>query len=148
MRFSILLSIPLAWAVTAQAAATCESLTSLALPSTMITIAQSTPAGSFTPPGGRPISNVRAFCRVAGSIKPSADSDIQFEVWMPTSGWNGKFQGIGNGGYAGSITFGQKAGAGKRGYDPAPTDTGHHPDGTTGSWPWGHPGENAHFAHS
>ena len=33
------------------------------------------------------------------TLRPSADSDIKIEVWLPTSGWNGKFQGVGNGEY-------------------------------------------------
>ena len=40
-------------------------------------------------------------------MKPSSDSDIRFEVWLPASNWNGKFQGIGNGGYAGAISLGR-----------------------------------------
>ena len=48
---------------------------------------------------------VRApFCRVQGVIKPSDDSDISFEVWLPPqSAWNGKYGAIGNGGFAGSL---------------------------------------------
>src|ERR1044071_1008322 len=88
-------------------AATCESLTSLASTRLTITTAALVPAGSFTPPGAQPVNSLPAFCRVAGSIKPSSDSDIQFEVWMPAAEWNGKFQGIGNGGFAGSIGYGQ-----------------------------------------
>jgi feruloyl esterase len=70
--------------------ATCESLAALVVPNTTMAVAQSVPAGSFTPPSGAPIANLPAFCRVAGSITPSADSDIRFEVWMPASGWNRK----------------------------------------------------------
>ena len=61
-------------------AATCDSLVSLAIPNTTIATAEDLPAGSFTPPGGRPIPNLPSFCRVAGTIKPSADSDIQFVI--------------------------------------------------------------------
>src|SRR5262249_26993989 len=61
-------------------AATCESLGSLTLANTKI-VAESRPAGSFTPSGGRPINGLPAFCRVSGSILPTPDSDIQFEVW-------------------------------------------------------------------
>src|SRR5580704_2388914 len=87
-------------------AATCERLASLSLPHTTITTAEARQPGAFTAPaGGRPLSNLPAFCRVAGSIKPTSDSDIRFEVWMPATGWNGKFQGIGNGGFAGTISF-------------------------------------------
>src|SRR5260370_17655181 len=86
-------------------APTCESLATLALPNTTIAIAESRSPGEFAPRSGKPLANLPAFCRVAGSIKPSSDSDIQFEVWLPSSNWNGKFQGIGNGGYAGPISY-------------------------------------------
>ncbi len=116
----------------------CQTLSKLALEATTITVAQAVPAGSFTPPSGKPMKNLPAFCRVAGTIKPSADSDIQFEVWMPTSGWNGKFQGIGNGGFAGYIGFDGLADAVQHGYAAASTDTGHRAGGTDAAWALGH----------
>src|SRR5688572_27386167 len=76
--------------------ASCESLMNLGLPDTTITVAAVVPAGTFNP-----AINVTA-CRVAGSIRPTSDSDIRFEVWLPTSGWNGKFLSAGEGGYAGA----------------------------------------------
>ena len=91
-------------------AAPCENLTSLVLPYTTISIAQAVPAGSFMPPGlaaGAQIPpalrDLPAFCRVAATLKPSNGSDIKIEVWLPASNWNGKYQAIGNGGWAGSI---------------------------------------------
>jgi tannase/feruloyl esterase len=120
-------------------AATCEGLAgSFSRANTTISLAQSVPAGSFTPPVGQPIQNMPAFCRVAGAIKPSSDSDIRFEVWMPSSGWTGKFQGIGNGGFAGSIAYPQLAAALNRGYATAATDTGHQAGGTDAKWALGH----------
>jgi feruloyl esterase len=129
------------------AAATCDSLAKLAIPRATITTAALVPAGSFTPPAGQAINNVPGFCRVAGSLKPSSDSDIQFEVWMPESGWNGKFQGIGNGGFAGSISYGQLAAALRKGYATASTDTGHRGGGTDASWAVGHPEKVVDFGH-
>jgi feruloyl esterase len=123
----------------ALAAGKCESLAQLALPETTIARAEFAPAGAFTPPGGRPIPNLPAFCRVTGSIKPSSDSNIQFEVWMPDSGWNGKFQGVGNGGFAGSIGYDQMAMAVAHGYAAASTDTGHQGGATDATWALGHP---------
>ena len=120
-------------------AATCEDLAKLTLPDTTITTAQSMPAGSFTPPDGHALPNLPAFCRVAGVIKPSGDSNIQFEVWLPASGWNKKFQGIGNGGFAGAISYSGLGGAVTHGYATASTDTGHRGDGTDASWALGHP---------
>lgn len=122
----------------AATAASCESLSKLTLPATSISLAQSAPAGAFTPPAGKPIANLPAFCRVAGEIHPSADSNIKFEVWLPASGWNGKFQGVGNGGFAGNINFGQMADAVSHGYATASTDTGHAADGIDATWALGH----------
>ena len=119
-------------------AATCESLAELKLPATTIT-AQSVAAGSFTPPEGPAIPNLPAFCRVTGVIKPSSDSNIQFEVWLPASGWNGKFRGIGNGGFAGSIDYRLLGNGARRGDAAAATDTGHHGGATDASWALDHP---------
>jgi feruloyl esterase len=67
-------------------------------------------------------------------IQPSSDSHINFEVWLPTSGWNGNFMGIGNGGAAGSIIYdGSLVGTSapglaqalKDGFATAGTDAGH-----------------------
>jgi hypothetical protein len=117
----------------------CEGLAAIRLPNTTIAVAESRPAGEFTPPGGKPIVNLPAFCRVAGSIKPSQDSDIRFEVWLPSANWNGKFQGVGNGGYAGAITFAGLADAVRNGYAAASTDTGHQDSGTSARWALNHP---------
>ena len=93
-------------------AATCDSLASLALPSATITAAEAVAAGAFSQPGGRggnPFADLPAFCRVAATLKPTADSDIKMEVWLPAppprahTGWNGKFQMVGNGGWNGNI---------------------------------------------
>ena len=43
-----------------------------------------------------------AFCRVAATLRPSSDSDIKIEVWMPLADWNSKFQAVGNGGLRGN----------------------------------------------
>jgi feruloyl esterase len=59
------------------------------------------------------------------TIAPSKDSDIKSEVWLPLSGWNGKFQEVGNGGWNGDIQYGALADALQRGYVAASTDTGH-----------------------
>ena len=133
-----LLALSICCAIQA-APASCENLLKLALPNTTIKTAESVPAGSFTPPGERPIPNLPAFCRVAGAIKPSDDSDIGFEVWMPAAGWNGRFQGTGNGGFAGSIGYGLMAAAIAHGYAAASTDTGHTGGATDAKWALNHP---------
>ncbi len=121
------------------AGATCEGLAQLSLASATINSAESVPAGSFTPPNSKAIPNLPAFCRVTGVLHPSGDSQIGFEVWLPAAGWNGKFQGIGNGGYAGVMDYGGLAAAMSRGYAAAATDTGHRGSGIDASWALGHP---------
>src|SRR5262249_60257968 len=107
--------------VSAAGITSCENLASLALPDATITSAQLVAAGAFTPPGpsrsgGTPVAarggagpragaplyaSLPAFCRIAATLKPTGDSDIKIEVWLPASGWNGKFQAVGNGGGGG-----------------------------------------------
>ena len=118
-------------------ATSCARLIDLDLPDTDITRAESTAAGGFTPPGGSAALDTPAFCRVAGVIAPA----VNFEVWLPESGWNGKFQGIGNGGMAGSIRFDRLAAALDRGYAAAATDTGHVAQGGVfdATWAFGRP---------
>lgn len=126
-------------ATSAVAAATCEGLVQLQLPNTTITTAQTVAAGAFAPPSGSaaPYKDMPSFCRVAGVIKPSSDSEIKFEVWLPSANWNGKFHGIGNGGFAGSISYSGMASAVIRGFATASTDTGH--SGGDASWALNHP---------
>jgi feruloyl esterase len=106
--------------------------------------------GSFTPPGDpRTITGLPPFCRVAGIIRPSTDSSIRFEVWLPAKGWNRKFQGIGNGGFAGAIAYAPIGLSGplKRGYATASTDTGHSGSGLDASWAPGHPEKLLDYGH-
>jgi hypothetical protein len=131
-----------------QAAPTpCDGLAKLALPATTITTAEAVPAGSFTPPGTGAIPNLPAFCRVAGVIKPSDDSEIEFEVWMPSSGWNGKFLGLGNGGFAGSISYASMGPALAHGYATASTNTGHNGGVTDAKWALNHPQKVVDFGY-
>ncbi len=124
-------------------AASCDSLASLALPDTTITSAEVVAAGQFTPPGGNGkakgsdvYKQLPEFCRVAATLKPSSDSDIKIEVWLPTSNWNRKLQAVGNGGWAGVISYSAMADAVKAGYASVSTDTGHV--GGSGSFALGH----------
>jgi feruloyl esterase len=129
---------------TPASAASCESLAALALEDTTVTSAQVIPAGQFTPPaanppgrGSNPYADLAQFCRVAATLRPTSDSDIKIEVWLPTSNWNGKFQAVGNGGWAGVISYGAMAEAIRAGYASASTDTGHVGGG--GAFALGHP---------
>lgn len=129
------------------AAATCDSLASLAIPHATISAAAPVPAGAYTAEDGSKLQNLPAFCRVAGTLRPSADSDIRFEIWMPAEKWNGKFEGVGNGGFAGVISFGTMAAALRAGYATASTDTGHRAGGTDASWALGHPEKVVDFGY-
>ena len=88
-------------------------------------------------PAVSPYASLPSFCRVAATLKPSSDSDIKIEVWLPASGWNGKFQAVGNGGWAGTIGYPALAAAVAGGYAGAGTDTGH--EGNTAAFAIGHP---------
>lgn len=99
----------------------CETLTGLTLADTAITLAETVPAGPFTPPGANQALELPGFCRVVAMTQPA----VNFEVWLPTEGWNGKFHTSGNGGMAGSISYSAMATALNRGYAAASTDTGH-----------------------
>src|ERR1043166_9609006 len=115
----VLLAVAVLAPAGALAATSGEDLAKVALPNPSVTSAQPVAAGTFTPPDGPPIQVASAFCRVSAVLKPSNDSDIKLEVLLPASGWNGKFQGIGNGGFAGVIGWAQMAAAVARGYATA-----------------------------
>jgi TonB family protein len=131
-------------------AATCESLAALKLPDTTITSAHAVAAGAFVPPPalGMPVPAVKdlpAFCRVTATIKPAKDSDIKMEVWLPLTGWNGKYRGAGNGGFAGSVYYPSLATALSAGYASAGTDTGHSASPVDSRWALGHPDKIVDF---
>lgn len=129
-----LATIPLLLGAAAPAAApaggtACANLAALTIPSVTIRSATMMPPGGFTAPGTRVEMQLPAFCRVEALARPTSDSEIKFEVWIPSvDAWNGKFQGVGNGGYQGSISYTALAAALRRGYATASTDTGHTGD--------------------
>lgn len=140
-------ALALCLAVELASAEECASLAKLHLPDTQITVAQVVPAGDFTPPQGKAISVKIPSCRVAAVSAPAPDSEIEFEVWLPVNGWNGKFQGIGNGGFAGYIGYSSLADATAHGYAAASTNTGHYAEGTDASWALHHPEKIADFGY-
>jgi hypothetical protein len=119
-------------------AADCASLKNLALADTHITVAETVTSGALKIQGAS-LPGLPAFCRVAGEIRPTSDSRIGFEVWLPAQDWNGRLLGVGNGGFAGSIDYQRLASYLKRGFAAAGTDAGHQADGTDASWAYGHP---------
>src|SRR6266536_2538520 len=111
----------------------CAQLIGLTLPSASITTAKTYAAGTFVGPPqnftGADLSafysKLPAFCRVIVDANPSADSDIKIEIWMPVDKWNGRLQGLGNGGFAGFIDTDDLGAAMAKGYAATATDTGH-----------------------
>jgi feruloyl esterase len=120
-------------------AVTCESLSSLQLRDATVTAAKSIPPGTYTAPDGQVFTNMPAFCRVAATLTPTSDSNIGIEVWMPASIWNVKFEGVGNGGFAGSIIYTDLASNVQLGYATVSTDTGHTGAANDASFARGHP---------
>ncbi|HEU4687404.1 MAG TPA: tannase/feruloyl esterase family alpha/beta hydrolase [Vicinamibacterales bacterium] len=111
----------------------CEALAALALPQAKVSKAQFVAAGALTIPnagrGAALYSQLPALCRVAAVLTPSRDSGIQMEIWLPAENWNGKFLAVGNGGWAGTISFDAMAAGLRRGYATASNDTGHSDPG-------------------
>jgi feruloyl esterase len=134
--FAILLQ-----AAPAHGATACEKLSAMTLPNATIDSAQLVAAGVFVQPDGRgattTLANLPAFCRVTATLTPGSDSDIKTEIWLPATGWNGKFQAVGNGGWAGTIPYSSMAAALRQGYATAGTDTGHV--GNNADFAMGHP---------
>lgn len=117
----------------------CADLKSAGIPKTVVAVAETVQAGAFRPPAppafGPPpdFTTLPAFCRVAGTILATAESDIRFELWLPEQ-WNGKFMQTGNGGAAGAIVYDSLIEPLKRGYAVANTDTGHQGEGGDFAW--------------
>jgi Tannase and feruloyl esterase len=130
------------FSASAAAATDCEGLAGKNFGDASITA-----ANSIAPPfniAGKdpptPVSVNKPFCRVEGVLKPSADSDIKFEVWLPPeSAWNGKYQGVGNGGFAGSLIYRSMDRSLEAGYAVSGTDTGHSGGPLDAAWALGHP---------
>ena len=174
-----ILAFTLTAPVMAQNRTTCEGLAGLTIANTTVTLAQTVAAGAFTPParGGGPgaaaagrgrgpqFTDLPAFCRVQATLKPTSDSDIKMELWLPSAsaegsgapgrssgerslatGWNGKFRGTGNGGLGGGagVNAGQLAAGVRAGYAAAGNNTGHDGDS---SYALDHPEKIRDFGH-
>jgi feruloyl esterase len=138
------------FAASPAAASTCSQLaSSFHRPNTTITTAQTVPAGTFVTPTVPPqsITGLPKFCRLAGFTTPTSDSHINFEVWIPESGWNLKYLQAGCGGFCGSISYNSLAEPLRRGYAVAATDDGHQASGVDASWAAGHPEKVVDFGY-
>jgi feruloyl esterase len=174
-RLYALFTLPLA-ATLAAAQTPCDQL-KLSLPDTAVTSIQFVAGGPFVAPGvaplaapsaapapaaaapagrgaggrggGQPAASVPAYCRVLLVLTPSSDSHIEAAVFLPAENWNGKLQVVGNGGWAGSISYPQMAAALREGYATASNDTGHRANdaGGGGMFGLGHPEKITDFAY-
>jgi len=132
----------------------CDAIGKLALVNTTVTSARWVEAGPLAQEpaaggaaGQRPTAPpivLPAHCRVAIVMKPSNDSHIEAEVWLPAE-WNGKLEAVGNGGWAGTIGYTAMARALQEGYATASTDTGHK--GGNSSFAIGHPDKLIDFGY-
>ena len=140
---------------TATAEDSCAQLMGTKITGATMLLADAVAAGAFAgPPAaftGRDLTalykSVPAFCRVAVVAKPTAESEIRIEVWLPASGWNGKLEGIGNGGFAGLIDYMQLGISVSKGYAATATDTGHTGTPVDAAWALGHPEKVVDFGH-
>jgi len=153
MRYAMVAVLILVGSARVSYGATCESLKTLSLDHATVTLAEVVEPGAFRlPETGRgaaaqnnAFKELPRFCRVAATLKPSNDSDIKIEVWLPAANWNSKYQAVGNGGWAGVISYPALAQAVKRGYATSSTDTGHV--GGSGSFALGHPEKLIDFSY-
>ena len=71
-------------------------------------------------------------------IRPTADSQIGFELWLPEK-WNGRYLQAGNGGFAGSINYVGLVPGVANGFAAASTNDGHVAGEMDAGWALGHP---------
>ena len=114
----------------------CAALTHAAIADTTITSATIVAAAGTAP----------EHCLVVGHV----DTEIGFELRLPTTTWNGKFYHAGGGGFVGSIPH--SPGALARGYAVIGTDTGHVGGGAfgaalDGSWALNNLERQVNFGH-
>jgi len=157
-RYRMLLPLVVSFTASAMAQNQCDKLKTLSLPDTAITRIEYVPAGPFAAPSpipnapapkSQPSTILPAYCRIAMVLTPSKDSHIESEAWLPAENWNGKLQVVGNGGWAGTISYPAMAAALKEGYATASTDTGHKPNeaGGNGMFALGHPEKLVDFGY-
>jgi len=141
-----------AFAHTSAANTSCEDLGKYPLAGGNITLAVPV-AGSDTIPlkvFQTSMPATVAFCRVAVTLTPTADSVILAELWLPDADkWNGKFLGVGNGGFGGAVPVRDMRDGVAKGYATAGDDLGHQLTSLVveGTWVIGHPEKLKDFAY-
>lgn len=122
------------------AAAECGSLSGKSIGGALVVETNEiTPPFIATSMSPRGVTVTSPFCRVRGLIRPTADSNIYFEVWLPSPDkWNGRYEGNTPGGYAGSMFYQPMVRALAAGYAASSTDNGHL-GSDAAEWAIGHP---------
>src|SRR3954469_16329125 len=120
----------------AQAALTCAQLTSVTSEASTITAAALVPANTTV----NGVTPTVPFCRAQGTARPSQDSEIKFEVWLPATAaaWTGRFKQNGTGGYAGATPYARLAQDIADGFITAGSNMGHD-GGENAAWTLGNP---------
>ncbi|MFL5583555.1 MAG: tannase/feruloyl esterase family alpha/beta hydrolase [Gemmatimonadaceae bacterium] len=135
-------------------AQSCAALRNLRLENTTVTSAQLVDSGKFVPPAmvrrASPefftaFNTLGAFCRVQATARPSSDSEIKMEVWLPATAWNHRYLGVGNGSFGGSINYYRLGESLRSGYAGSSTDTGHRGAPSEAAWAVNHPEKQADF---
>jgi pimeloyl-ACP methyl ester carboxylesterase len=144
LRRALVLCALTIWSIGAAArSGDCGRVMKMRIGHASVTSAEIIAAGSAIRTSGRDeLPPVKSdFCRVQVTSRPTADSEIRFELWVPSGGsWNGKFEQVGNGGFAGSLPYRLMAHVLALGYAVAGTDDGHRSDEMTdASWALNHP---------
>jgi feruloyl esterase len=115
-------------------ASPCTTLNGLRIENGLVRAAEDVHTGEALTLGGRSFGDLPAFCRLTASTGLDRHSNIAVEIWLPSPDiWNQKMLGTGNGGFAGSISYGALAGGLRRGYAVANTDMGTFP-AASASW--------------
>ena len=135
-------------------AQSCSALRDLRVENTTVISAQLVDSGKFVPPvmvrraspgSFTAFNTLPAFCRVQAVARPSPDSEISIEVWLPATGWNRRYLGAGNGSFGGSINYYRLGESLHSGYASSSTDTGHRGAPGESAWAVNHPEKQADF---
>ena len=131
------------------AAYTCADLAAVTTADSTVTSAATVAAGTNVNGAVLPV----AACRVQGVARPSTDSEIKWEVWLPDNkaAWTGRMKVNGTGGYAGATPYPRLAQDVGDGMVSAGSNMGHD-GGESATWTLGHPekvkdwGLRAHYS--
>ena len=102
----------------------CAQLANYRLPHGTVVEAEEIPAGLYDAEDGKSYQ-VPSFCRLHIYSTPTQQSAINIALWMPTSGWNGRYHQHGEGGMGGAINYASLAKLLGEGNAVAATDDGH-----------------------